>query len=84
MTTNFISPRQDTSVIDISNSEVREWMYHNHGYRQVRIHATGHITFRGSIDGLNRDHDYTHHCELSRDDVAKLIIIGDVGDRPAF
>lgn len=44
----------------MSDSEIRAELHHGEGSRRVRISRDGVVTYYGSPDPYDRDHDYTH------------------------
>ena len=43
-----------------TKAQIREHLGHGTGYRRVRIHNDGRVTYYGSTDPFDRSHDYWH------------------------
>ena len=41
-------------------AEIRAYLGHGDGSRRVRVSRDGRVTYRGSRDPVDRQHDYTH------------------------
>ncbi len=44
----------------VKAARVRSYLGHGFGSRRVRVSNEGRVVYYGSIDGLDRQHDYWH------------------------